>query len=196
MAQKYFKANLPKLEKLRIARGWSREDLATEAIISTRTLDSIMAGKSAVLSTLSKLAKALETPVNEIVYGFEEPEQPGGRFWSITIKISAPYDKFDETRDLPEFITKLLERVGGDQILIPEVSKGSTTIRFSLTEEQYLRFESDEKAISREFGILTMIALEYEHSQSSTTDFEHETDEHKTDTEDKPEPETGQTQTS
>ena len=63
MAQKYFKANLPKLENLRIARGWSREQLASKAILSTRTLDSIMAGKSAVLSTFSKLAKALETPV-------------------------------------------------------------------------------------------------------------------------------------
>ena len=142
MAQKYFKANLPKLENLRIARGWSREQLASKAILSTRTLDSIMAGKSAVLSTLSKLAKALETPVETIVDGFESEslQRPPDRRWTVTISISAPYDAYDETKDLPEFLTKLLSRVGGDQIWGAEVSLGSTLIRFDLTEEQYAQF--------------------------------------------------------
>ena len=148
MAQKYFKANLPKLEKLRIARGWSREDLASEAIISTRTLDSIMAGKSAVLSTLSKLAKALETPVEAIVEGFQEPEMPKERCWKVTINISAPYDTYDETKDLPEFLTKLLSRIGGDQVLMPEVSAGSTLISFYLTKEQYDKFIAEYRALN------------------------------------------------
>ena len=100
MAQKYFKANLPKLENLRIARGWSREQLASKAILSTRTLDSIMAGKSAVLSTFSKLAKALETPVNAIVDGFEDASGTGERCWTVTINISAPYNEFDETKGI------------------------------------------------------------------------------------------------
>jgi len=146
MAQKYFKANLPKLENLRIARGWSREELASKAIISTRTLDSIMAGKSAVLSTLSKLAKAIETPIDSIVDGFESSQRPADRRWTITINISAPYDTYDETKDLPEFLTKLLSRVGGDQIWGAEVWSGSTFIRFDLTEEQYLKFLAEYRS--------------------------------------------------
>ena len=66
MAQKYFKANHLKLESLRIARGMSRQKLASKAIVSPRTLDSIMAGKQAVISTFSKLAKALDAPVESI----------------------------------------------------------------------------------------------------------------------------------
>jgi transcriptional regulator with XRE-family HTH domain len=137
MAQKYFKANLPKLENLRIARGWSREQLASKAILSTRTLDSIMAGKSAVLSTFSKLAKALETPVNGIVEGFELPQKPETRYWTVTIKISAPFDSFDEARDLPEWVAKLLNKVGGDEIWGVEAAAGSTLIRCHLTNEQH-----------------------------------------------------------
>ena len=68
------------------------------------------------------------------------------RCWSITINISAPYDAFDETKDLPEFLTKLLSRVGGDQIWGAEVSVGSTMIRFYLTDEQYLKFNAEYEA--------------------------------------------------
>jgi len=143
MAQKYFKANTTKLENLRIARGWSREQLAAKAIVSTRTLDSIMAGKQAVLSTFSKLATALQTPVNTIVDGFELPQAPYGRSWSITISISTPYDEFDETKDLPQLLKKLLERLGGDEIWGAKASAGSTKILFYLTDEQYAKLMSE-----------------------------------------------------
>ena len=162
MAQKYFKTNLPKLEKLRIARGWSREDLATEAIISTRTLDSIMAGKSAVLSTLSKLAKALETPVDAIVDGFQEPEVPNARCWKVTITLSAPYDGFDETKELPEFLTKLLARIGGDQVLMPEVSVGSIKIQFYLTDEQNLPFHAQYTEMASDLSHLGLVKIKIE----------------------------------
>jgi transcriptional regulator with XRE-family HTH domain len=141
MAQKYFKANLPKLENLRIARGWSREQLASKAILSTRTLDSIMAGKSGVLSTFSKLAKAIDTPVNALVDGFEMPQEPVNRCWSITINISAPYNAFDETKDLPEILTKLLAKVGGDELWGAKVSVGSTHITCYLTVVQYVNLK-------------------------------------------------------
>jgi transcriptional regulator with XRE-family HTH domain len=139
MAQKYFQANLQTLERLRVARGWSREQLAAKAIVSTRTLDSIMAGKQAVLFTFSKLAKALDTPVTEIVDGFEEPKPRGDRRYTVTITISAPYDEYDEAKDLPEFLQKLLSRVGGDQIWGVEAKAGSVEIRFCLTEEQHAK---------------------------------------------------------
>jgi transcriptional regulator with XRE-family HTH domain len=145
MAQKYFKANHRQLEKLRVARGWSREQLASKAIVSTRTLDSIMAGKQAVLSTFSKLAKALDTPVNTIVECYEVPE-PNMRLWSITITISTPFDTFNEVDDLPDFLQKLLQRVGGNDVGNPSVSAGSTQISFYLTESQYNKLMHEYKA--------------------------------------------------
>jgi len=146
MAQKYFKANHLKLEKLRVERGLSREELAARAIVSTRTIDSIMAGKSAVLSTYSKLAKALRTPINTIIDGFEMPSVPYKKTWSITISISTPYDEFDETKDLPPILKKLVERLGGDEIWGAEVSAGSTNISFYLTDEQHAKLISEYDA--------------------------------------------------
>jgi transcriptional regulator with XRE-family HTH domain len=145
MAQKYFKANHRQLEKLRVARGWSREQLASKAIVSTRTLDSIMAGKQAVLSTLSKLAKALDTPVEKIVEGYEDPE-PNTRLWSVTITISTPFETFNEVDDLPEFFTKLLQKIGGNEVGGPDVLPGSTQISFYLTESQYYKLMQEYKA--------------------------------------------------
>ncbi len=148
MAQKYFQADIKKLESLRIARGWSREQFADKAIVSTRTLDSILAGKQAVLSTLSKLAKALDTPVQTIVDGFEQesPQRPADRRWTITITISGPYDKYDETKDLPEFLTKILSRVGGDELWGAKAAVGSIKIRFYLTGEQNAKLISELEA--------------------------------------------------
>ena len=157
MAQKYFKANITKLESLRISRGLSREKLASKAIVSTRTLDSIMAGKQAVISTFAKVAKALETPVTAIVDGFEEPEIPKERCWKVTITLSAPYDGFDETKELPEFLTKLLSRIGGDQVLMPEVSVGSIKIQFYLTDEQHLPFHSQYMEIVADLSRLGLV---------------------------------------
>jgi transcriptional regulator with XRE-family HTH domain len=139
MAQKYFNADLKKLENLRIARGWSREQFASKAIVSTRTLDSIMAGKQAVLSTFYKLARALETPVNTIIADFEQTTPVGERRYTVTITLSVPYDSFDETKDLPEFLTKLLSRVGGNELWGVETSAGSTKILFYLTEYQHTK---------------------------------------------------------
>ena len=74
MAQKYFKADIQRIQSLCISRGWSREQLASKAIVSPRTLDSIMAGKQAVLSTFAKIAKALDAPVESILEGYEPPQ--------------------------------------------------------------------------------------------------------------------------
>jgi len=138
MAQKYFKANHPKLESLRIARGMSRQKLADKAIVSPRTLDSIMAGKQAAISTFSKLAKALDAPVESILEGYEDPDAPIERLWKVTITISTPFDRFDETKDLPVFLSRLSSLLGGDGISCINVKPGSTKINVDLTNDQVI----------------------------------------------------------
>jgi transcriptional regulator with XRE-family HTH domain len=139
MAQKYFKANHPKLESLRIARGMSRQKLADKAIVSPRTLDSIVAGKQAALSTFSKLAKALDAPVESILEGYEDPVVPEERLWKVTITISTPFDRFDETKDLPVFLSRLYSLLGGDGVSFINVKPGSTKINVALTNEQVFK---------------------------------------------------------
>jgi transcriptional regulator with XRE-family HTH domain len=197
MAQKYFQADLKKLENLRIARGWSREDLADKAIVSTRTLDSIMAGKQAVLSTFAKIAKALETPVNTIIHDFELPQKPEERRWTVTISISAPYDAYDETKELPEFLKKLLSRVGGDEIWGVKATAGSTKICCYLTDDQHAKLMSEYQAGT--LGDLDIIDIQAKKSYNYIVipalglwnDLRMETSEPDSDTKDKGEAKTG-----
>ncbi len=105
-----------------------------------------MAGKQAVLSTFSKLANALDVPIQTLVDGFELPTKPEERTWKITLTISTPYDEFDEAGDLPELLTKLLKRLGGDEIWGAKASAGSTKIEFYLTLQQAREFAKQRKA--------------------------------------------------
>jgi transcriptional regulator with XRE-family HTH domain len=137
MARTYFKANVKEIESLRIARGWSsRQRLAEKAIISLRTIDSIMAGENALLSTFTKIAKAFDVPVESILEDYEKPESCKGRVWEITIQIRTPYAEFDETKDLPLLISELMKRVGGREFWSPETTPGSTIIRIYVEGDQ------------------------------------------------------------
>jgi transcriptional regulator with XRE-family HTH domain len=136
MAQKYFKANITRLENLRIERGWSREVLADKAIVSTRTLDSLMAGGSGTLSTFTKIARALSVEIGRILDGYDDPEPPKERVWMVTITVSTPFDQFDETRDLPLFLSRLLSKLGGNDLALIETGPGSTEITLDLTDRQ------------------------------------------------------------
>lgn len=141
MAQKYFKANLERIESLRIARGWSRDALAAKAILSIRTLDSIVAGEQGVLSTFRKIAKAFEVPIESILEGYVEqpdppPSQPKERRYRVTFEIATPYDDFDESKDLPKFFAMLFKRFGGDDLPDPTVTPGSTKITVQMDQSQ------------------------------------------------------------
>lgn len=166
MAQKYFKASIMKLESLRVARGWSREELASKAIVSTRTLDSLMAGKPGVLSTFSKIAKALGTPVDTIIDIPQEklalPKLPGNRCIEIVIRIPTDFDKFDETKQLPKVLRRIASMLGGDEIWGAEVEAGSTAIRFYLTKEQYQKFiAAYEAGELKDLAIIDIKANDY-----------------------------------
>jgi transcriptional regulator with XRE-family HTH domain len=154
MAQKYFKANIEKLESLRIARGWSREALADKALVSTRTLDSLMAGENGVLSTFAKIAKALDTPVNSLLDGYETPaaqprglESPPDQSEALStqrikgVKISfgdnSPYT-LDTSHDL---ISKIVAHciASTHEVVVIEITKGSIIVELELSEDDLLR---------------------------------------------------------
>lgn len=138
MGQKYFKANVDRIESTRISRGLSLEQVASKAVVSTRTLDSLMAGGRGAISTFAKIAKALEVPIESILEGYEDPEPPKERLWTVTITVSTPFKDFDETRDLPFFLSKLLLKLGGDGFSREEVKPGSTNISMGMNRDQVL----------------------------------------------------------
>lgn len=55
-----------RIKDLRVARGWSQEQLATIAGLSTRTIQRIENGDQASLDTLAAIASALGLQVNEL----------------------------------------------------------------------------------------------------------------------------------
>lgn len=55
------------IQHRRTQRGWSQEDLALHAGVSTRTIQRIETGKRASLETLKCLAAVFETTVSELV---------------------------------------------------------------------------------------------------------------------------------
>jgi transcriptional regulator with XRE-family HTH domain len=74
VAQRTFKPDAAKIERLRIQRGWSLPDLVRESGVANRTVDAVMLGKSVVISTISRIAKALEVLPEAIIVGFELPQ--------------------------------------------------------------------------------------------------------------------------
>lgn len=55
-----------RIKELRVAKGWSQEQLATIAGLSTRTIQRIENGEQASLDTLNAIACALGLQVNEL----------------------------------------------------------------------------------------------------------------------------------
>lgn len=55
------------IQSLRLARGWSQEDLALHSGLSVRTIQRVESGRKAGLETLKCLAAVFETSVTELI---------------------------------------------------------------------------------------------------------------------------------
>jgi len=67
MPTKTLSLDAAKIDRLRIQKGWALDTLARKAIVSNRTVDSVMAGKGVMVSTAKKLANALEVGMDDIM---------------------------------------------------------------------------------------------------------------------------------
>lgn len=105
MGKETHKPNIAKIEELRIRKGWSLDQLAVRSVLSGRTLNNIVKGESVVISTIAKLAKALDVEPATLLEGFE-PEQPSAEPMLSRLKLiySTPFDEFDETAELPKVL--------------------------------------------------------------------------------------------
>lgn len=136
MAQKYFRPDVEAIERLRINKGWALPTLAERAVVSKRTIDSIMAGNEVVISTLTKLAKALNVPVDSLDVDRAKRAEPppDGRFFEMTIRLRVPFDQFDETRDLFRIIDGLGRKFGPrGELVVEETMRSSVRVRLALS---------------------------------------------------------------
>jgi transcriptional regulator with XRE-family HTH domain len=131
------------IKRLRLEKGWSVEKLADKAICSIKTVENVEKGSSVYLSTLSKIATALEVEYKTLLPGGESPAEPPAaeRRFEVQIKLSVPFGDFDETElvGLVQMLRRLLK--GGD-IDVAGIEEGSVIVTLRLTEEEMKRLVS------------------------------------------------------
>lgn len=180
MALRTFKPDVAKIERLRIQKGWALPDLAAKACVSKRTIDSIMLGKEVVISTISRVAKALGVSPDELIAGFDQEPvlPPKGKRFEVAFRIDVrfqgdeahdlDFEEFDEASDLLAFLEKLTKLIapllGG--IEVTGVEKSSVTVRVRMTREDVLSVlklyaESDPRVMAL-FQVMQIMATEEE----------------------------------
>jgi transcriptional regulator with XRE-family HTH domain len=110
------------IKRLRLAKGWRVEDLATKAICSVKTIENIERGASVYVSTLVKIAKALGVefvtlvpeakPLPErtdLVPINEPPKLPtqDNQNPQVQITVDVPFGNFDDSHQLIDFIKQV-----------------------------------------------------------------------------------------
>lgn len=137
-------ANGAVIKRLRTERGWRVEDLAKKAKCSVRTIKNVEGGASVYVFTLRKLAEvfsveylALTTDIISLTT--DKSKTCKHRTWEVNIRISTPYEEFDESSDLIRFMSALIDRIGGkdiEQMKPTSVTPGSTEITVEMTAIQ------------------------------------------------------------
>lgn len=118
------------IQRLRHAKGWNAQRLADKAGFSLKTVENAERGNQVYPVTLKTLAQALGVEVQALLLEPLPPPQPKQRTWEITIKISTPYEEFDQSNDLTRLFSTLIERLGGVVVEPEEVRKGNPNITF------------------------------------------------------------------
>lgn len=143
MTRSTFKPDAKKIERLRLQKGWEVSVLARKALISKRTLTNIMNGEHVRLDTISRIAGAFKVECQELICGegspLENAQAITGRRVEVEIKLSFPFDDFDETKQLETFIHELARVLSArDPIVVNNVRAGSTIITAEMSEDDLI----------------------------------------------------------
>jgi len=136
------------IRRQRLALGWSIEKLATKAICSVRTLDNIEKGASVYMSTLVKIATALDIKYWKLLPGGEPPAEPAKPEPRVQVQVvlSIPFSQFDESKQLGGFIDFVKQFMNaGANINVVGVAPGSTIITLEMSIQDMLALSSAYK---------------------------------------------------
>ncbi|MEW4569540.1 helix-turn-helix transcriptional regulator [Tautonia sp. JC769] len=126
------------ITSLRVEKGWSIEQLAKESRRSTQTIGNVENGKPAYLATLRAIAEALDVKVGELLVDGEmtlASPPPEGFSLRVELFLSLPWEHFDETSDLTQFLKQLfvLTQTHGS-VVVESVQRGSVAITLGFDE--------------------------------------------------------------
>lgn len=137
-------ANGKAVQGLRAAKGWSVEELAAKAGLSTGTIQNLERGQRVFLCTLRKCAEALGVECSQIMAsGDTEPIPEYPPRFEITIKLSFDYSAFDQCESFVSRIERLAAALGfTEPIDITDTEPGSVNITLNLADKEiYWRLE-------------------------------------------------------
>ena len=125
---------------LREAKGWGQQALADRAVVSIKTVNSVEQGKPAHLSTFGKIAKALSVEPSAFLDGYNPTAHLAsdtiralGKRIEFQIKVSIPFEEFDESDGLTNLLQMLSTAIKAKQeIGVVEVSPGSVKITLEM----------------------------------------------------------------
>jgi transcriptional regulator with XRE-family HTH domain len=127
------------IKRLRIAKAWRVEDLATKAICSVKTVENIERGANVYVATLARIAEKLGVEPASLIAGGKPPSEPPKpqNCVKVHFELSIPFDLFDESEQLIEFIEFLKKflRGGGGDFNVVTVTPGSTIITLEMSFE-------------------------------------------------------------
>jgi len=123
------KANGDAIRRMRKAKLWTLKRLAANAKCSERTIRSAEQSAQMQMFTIERIANALDADFADLIDSPPPPRiEPKQRTWEVSIKISTPFEEFDESKDLTKFLEVLIERLGGREIIPSRVTPGSVSI--------------------------------------------------------------------
>ena len=136
-----FEVNGSAVKSLRVSKAWTHQDLSERAGCSVGTIRNAEKGAALVLTTVNLIATSLGVEPAEIL---KDPlpvaaPKPKERTWEITIKVSTPFEQFDETTDLPALMKALIDRLSGGELGPQRIVKGSTQLVFRVNEATLMK---------------------------------------------------------
>ena len=147
--------NGPRFVQLRASKCMTVEDLAHKAICSTKTINRLENSRPALLRTLTRFPPIFAVPLSELVLSPKladeptatdaSPPKPSGPVTSgdqvvAAVRLLIPFEMFDETEQLIEFLAQYVERVGHlAPIEFRLVRDGSVVVEFLATIDDAAR---------------------------------------------------------
>lgn len=165
--------NAKKVKELREGRGWTQADLAKKSGRSERSIQKIEAGSMCYAFTLTKVAEALKVTFLDLVLEkkAEKPIPKGERRATIVVILDGDFDKFDETDQLEELLSKIASEMKAKaQIKVINVAKSSIKIELEMSESDIIRLlyalSNSKKLAAPPIGInevrVTSVGVEHE----------------------------------
>jgi transcriptional regulator with XRE-family HTH domain len=148
------------IRQLRLAKGWRVEDLARKAKCSVKTVENLEAGEQVYLCTLRSVAEAFGVEYATLLVGAVPAPATKNRL-EVQIKLSIPFDVFDQSGQLVSVIEALTRLIGARKgIDVTGIEEGSVIIKLDMDA-------NDASRLIQAFGKGKLSALDIEAVKAS-----------------------------